>query len=554
MYIEKNKSFHNCTRATLSNLIWDWGVGAYFLSDIPFDYSTRYAYADKVRRLAATHFQEKESITVSEWGAGMGMFAKHFLDSLKENNPDCYTGSTYTLSEYSKEQAQDVKNNGVLDVHKDHVLIDIQDVHAPKLEKNATDLMVMNYLVGALPVYGIEVDNGTVYEVMVNTEISDDMTLLDTTVFPPEMLDSQKIKALIESADTTRKRFLLPRLMSELTDSFERIPLLNSQMSDTQKQLIFDFVASKPSTETHYFFNAHMNFYEALPTIIKGLSKNGFIALHDFGFPLGQFSSSADQLFATFELSTFFGVNFTFFEWILKRYRLSHLFLSREYQNMTVLISAEETFPASLSQKARELIHLDKINEDRMKTALSKISNASFKDLDDVNTTFNSLPISLQSTFSLTLGLGTVCVEMGELEMAKHYLDLSCASYGAIAVPSYVALGELYFKKGESERAEQYFKQALSICPLFPFALFNLIKVYLQDRRIDEYMAKVFDAIKVLSPDFFWMAFPTILMLYRQTKQEEFKKLLAWYISFKKTYRTYIPLTTMGIIKEQFNE
>lgn len=554
MLIEKNTSFHNCTRAKLSNLIWDWGIGAYFLSDIPFDYTTRYAYADKVRQLASVQFQKQDTIAVSEWGAGMGMFAKHFLDSLKENEPNHYENATFTLSEYSEEQAEDVKNNGVLEDHKSQVRIDIQDVHSPKLEKNAIDLMVMNYLVGALPVYGIEVEDGTAYEIIVNTAINDTLTILDTTVFPPQLLDAEKIRELISGNDTTRQRYLLPRLMSELEDTFDRIPLKDSKMSASQKELILEFINSAPSKESHYFFNAHMDFYDALPKIVNGLTKNGLIALHDFGFPLDQFSSRPDQLFATFELSTFFGVNFTFFEWVLKRNGFSHLFLPREYQNMTVLISAESTFPVTLSQKARQIIPLDKINEGRMKDALSKISNSSFKDLEDVEKTFASLPASLQSTFSLTLGLGTICVELDELDAATHYLDLACASYGAIAVPAYVAYGELYFKKGDSKRAEAYFKKALSICPLFPFALFNLIKIYLQNRRIDDYMTDVFDAIKVLSPDFFWMTLPTILMVYRQTNTEEFNTLLNWYTAFKKIYRSHIPLSTMGIIKEQFNE
>lgn len=120
-------------------------------------------FAETIADTIVNIFQETErTIEFCEMGAGTGLFAKQFLDYLKDKYPQAYAKACYTLIEKSPYHQKEQRS--LLNEHEAQIkwVSDISE------ENRFSGVFFSNELVDAFPVHIVEKHNGEIVEVGVS--------------------------------------------------------------------------------------------------------------------------------------------------------------------------------------------------------------------------------------------------------------------------------------------------------------------------------------------------------------------------------------------------
>lgn len=113
------------------------------------------ALADDTAALLAETGPESGTVRVLELGAGSGLFAKLFLDSLRRRHPAMHARLEYVCTDGSPRMVRQVEDSGLLESHRTQVRF--KTVSCPHLEMDSAtrgagfDLITGNYLLDNLP-------------------------------------------------------------------------------------------------------------------------------------------------------------------------------------------------------------------------------------------------------------------------------------------------------------------------------------------------------------------------------------------------------------------
>jgi len=97
---------------------------------------------------------------------------------------------------------------------------------------------------------------------------------------------------------------------------------------------------------------------------------------------------------------------------------------------------------------------------------------------------FYKKALSHYSFWALHYNLGLQYMDEGKYDKALNELEKSLKIKKHIL--SYVAIGKVYFLKGDNNKAEEFFKKALQLNPSSATALFNLSLVYIKEGKIEK--------------------------------------------------------------------
>src|SRR5262249_22468156 len=155
----------------------------------------------------------EDELFVLELGIGVGLFARYFLDALRElcrlHQKGYYYLLTYLAADRSERMLLDVCRHGVLEQHAGHCCVRLVDALKPEqlpqdvLFRNLTGkrlrAVFLNYLLDCLPAAVLEFEGETVKQLCVRTCVARNVKLEDYTDLTAEQL-AQRAKINDEAA------------------------------------------------------------------------------------------------------------------------------------------------------------------------------------------------------------------------------------------------------------------------------------------------------------------------------------------------------------------
>jgi tetratricopeptide (TPR) repeat protein len=259
--------------------------------------------------------QLEQDIFVLELGIGVGLFARFFLDTLRDlcraHKKDYYDRLCYIAADRSERMLKDVLRHGVLAQHPGRYRV--RPVDAMQPETVVRDLcfrnvkgkplraVFLNYLLDCLPAAALEFDGEQVRQLHVRTCVARNVRLADYTDLTP-----QQMRERAKSSD--------PRASDELLEVYglfaSEYDYRHVDVSNLPRGEFAVEFGKKITKRLLHSYGA----IKCLERLLGLLAEGGFILASDYG----QTEVKPDDDFEhqRFSLATFVGVNFA----LLKAY------------------------------------------------------------------------------------------------------------------------------------------------------------------------------------------------------------------------------------------
>jgi tetratricopeptide (TPR) repeat protein len=259
--------------------------------------------------------QLEDDIFVLELGIGVGLFARYFLDALRElcraHKKDYYDRLCYIVADRSERMLKDVLRHGVLAQHPGRYRV--RPVDAMQPETVVRDLcfrhtkgkplraVFLNYLLDCLPAAALEFDGEQVRQLHVRTCVARNVRLADYTDLTP-----QQLRERAKSSDP-RARDELLEVYGLFASEYDYRPVDVRSLPHGEFAVEF----GKPITKRLLHSYGAI---QCLEQLLGLLAEGGFILASDYGQT--EIKPDDDFEHQRFSLATFVGVNFA----LLKAY------------------------------------------------------------------------------------------------------------------------------------------------------------------------------------------------------------------------------------------
>lgn len=180
--LEEHRPLPDCLEWRLSRAYWDLrGGAAFFGGEVPYHAINDGRLSCDAARLLIEMCQgdPARAPRVLEVGGGSGLFARLFLDELRDQSPALYAATTYLWTDGSAAMVQEAREQGVFDAHAGRVHLQTLTLpHMPELGDAAArgfDLVIANYAVDNLAATLFEVEAGGLRELEVRATLARDL-------------------------------------------------------------------------------------------------------------------------------------------------------------------------------------------------------------------------------------------------------------------------------------------------------------------------------------------------------------------------------------------
>jgi hypothetical protein len=189
-------------RALISQQSWHVGFQNFFLRRVPFSGRSNAKAANKHVQLITTIAKQvpgQEPISLLELGTGHGMLSKNILDRLATHHTDIYNRIQLTLSDYSLETLQFLKESHFLKQHIEKCrFIPTQTVNLDALGYRKYHYAYAAYLYDCFPCQLLQSHSRKKSKLFVETYINSDCILIDTSQGDEKKLTAQPIKMALD--------------------------------------------------------------------------------------------------------------------------------------------------------------------------------------------------------------------------------------------------------------------------------------------------------------------------------------------------------------------
>jgi len=170
------------------------GSTAFLNGNVPYKITNDGNLSLKAAELLFAQLTEAEAegklegrINVLEIGVGTGLFARYFLDALRDicivHTKDYYDRLIYVATDWSERSLSDLQRHGVLAGHSERCEIRIADALNAGLCLDSPDVsfraIFMNYLLDSLPSTVLKKDEDGMKEMRIRTDLPPDIDLSD---------------------------------------------------------------------------------------------------------------------------------------------------------------------------------------------------------------------------------------------------------------------------------------------------------------------------------------------------------------------------------------
>lgn len=476
--------------AQISNHAANWGIGSFFSERIPFSGVTSKMIVVQLIDLItffANENKQKPQLHLYEFGVGLGILAINILDTLADYFPHIYDKICYHVSDISKEKLTELKELDLFKKHINHVEFSILDLCDLKFKEDEPPLMVLHtYLLDALSARHIKVENNKIYEILIKTTIPTNFKLLDTNSFPPNYLNPDQIKKMIEESTNNKSKLILERRLKPfLQEEYKIIPLDKvKNITKSEKSAIKAFVKNKNiNNET---FNFSLQIKESTANIVEHLPMESCFCAIDFWHEEiknePNLDSAVKLLFTNYGVYQYYQVNEELVKFsansinptVLKNNKLHYTVAPNVLKNHNLYLVWN-------SEKEKEFNYL--INKTFTQKDIeifvrftANIKNCTTK--EEIFKEFNKIYPLTQQNHYLLINLAHQLLKNGYYEEAQKYASESLNYSAFLSTEAYNLLGDIELKKQNFDKSEYLYRKALSITPLLDGTYKKLAWVY----------------------------------------------------------------------------
>lgn len=467
-------------RSRLSEVAWESGFHTFFDHLIPFSHSTGKSFARRIARLlvfALERCKERETdpplFHVYEIGAGLGVLARHVLDLVRTQDPDLYSRLLFHVTDSSSLVLERIQELGVLQDHREHVRFDLVDALRPIFMAGEEPLFVVqSFAASALPVRHIEFSGGEAFELLVRTSIAKSSRILDTSTFPPLVVNAETVVQNALTGEARTYRFLLSQIAPLLQEEFVRIPIRDSDMIPEERAELETLLATlDPDSSAR--FNYCFPYNQGIRDLLSCLHKDAMVLIHDFGWADRHAAPEVNALSRSYGATTCHGIAFF------------HLIHAAEH--------AGSSCQCTRNDAGESQILLIEKGEPDTTESFPDSAAAIVSSLTEVDRQDHALLLAWAwALFSRGFPREAICV-------AERSLD----GYEQSAVYSHLVLGLAHRKLGELEVAERYLRNAIAINP-HPVAYAELGHLLLQQGKQEEHLEATLKSLNCHPDNYMW--------------------------------------------------
>ncbi len=253
----------------------------------------------------------EDEIFVLELGIGVGLFARYFLDALRElcrkEKKDYYDRLTYIAADRSERMLLDVARHGVLGGHPGRYKLRLVDAMQPGLhlpydamyrqhKGKPLRAVFLNYLLDCLPAAVLEIEGEQAKQLCVRTCVARNVKLEDYTD-----LTAQQLAQRAKKNDAVAQRELL-EVYGLFASEYDYRPVDVATLPHGK------FALEYGRTKTKKLLHSY-GAIQSLDRLLELVVEDGFILANDYGQT--QVTARDEFEHQRFSLATFVGVNFS---------------------------------------------------------------------------------------------------------------------------------------------------------------------------------------------------------------------------------------------------
>jgi tetratricopeptide (TPR) repeat protein len=554
--IQEATPLSDSIRYQLSDITWQWGETAFFSEKVPFSGRSNPKFASHLSKLYQAHINalpsELPTYHVYEFGAGLGLLSKHFLDHLKETAPEIYKKTILHVTELSSSTVKKLQEISIFYDHIDQVRF--QTMNATNISFDETQKPIFafsSYLLSSLSTKLILSKNNKLEELYVKTSLPEDSKIIDTTTYPPQILNTNQIKTLLEKNDTTTLKIIGTKIKKILQEEYITININNSNLTTKSKDEITSFATNKDINNNSYFsFNTALK--KHIKQVTDGLAENGVYFVSDLGKPTLN-TTNFKLLLANYGGTASTCLSFPQFKTITSALNLDLLSTTRTtHDTQEVLIGKsinkplKKSFNSLFSVCPLENIQksLDKLNK------LDKNNS----NPEQVNIAIANLSATERKDYLLLKRAAAILFKSGHLANASKFTAESHKIYLEYAIDAFLITGWICQKQGFHNDATICFKQAIQICPNMHILHSSLASSQIAQNLLPECITSFKKAIRFSKDKEIWDYTLGIGVNYKRIgKIAEANETFSWPLEILKKHPNLIPVDRAAEIKSYFN-
>ncbi len=449
-------------RHILSQESWSRGMSNFFIEDIPFSYSTGSEFAERLVHLIDAFVQDAQltAINVYELGAGLGYLSRRMLDVIDHNFLHLTSTYTWHVSEYHETMIEQMKKYKVFSPYNERVRFKVMDCVDPPFEE-PPHVSILSYVFDSLPTRSIEFENGQAYEVLVKTTINRDATLIDTSNCPPQILDPEDIKTLLEGPLSNRKQSLLGRLSECLNEEYTRISISQSTMSEEERFFLEGFLADL-APHAPIRFNFSYDMVQSLQNTFKQCPEKAMLLAYDFGFTINNPHFSWNHMTGRFGACQFYSIFVPIMSYIATRFKLDVTITDYEQGHSQMMCFSKGVSASHIQGNFHRHFNKEGHSDAQLlSNELSALPEEKERFLSELFTRISRLNRYEKENYSLLMNIAKACQRREALEEAKDYAQRAINQYGAFAITAKHLLADIHHQQGDFNAAKTVINEGL---------------------------------------------------------------------------------------------
>jgi tetratricopeptide (TPR) repeat protein len=551
--VQKPVAFKDSIAVELSNLVWEYGLGAFFVDRVPFSGRSGKLFASRLAKFFVAHVRahfsewidQKKTLNVIEFGAGTGLLAKHFMDYVKAIDTEVYDLIVLWITDVAEQPILKLQNISILYEHVHQLRVEVLD--ALNLEQSGLKDVVFafsSYLLSSFPMHHIQIENGKAYEMQVRTQIEKTAKVIDTSLFLPEILDADALKELISGFNRERKKMLAGKIKPLLKEKHEKDELKAEDKTD--------FIL-KMEQKNDQWFNYSEAISDHIQAVMNLLEPNGVYLTSDFdvatvdnekdGFIKTDYGVTVAASICIDQIADCADKN----QWTS--------FVTAHKQNPTQEIALVKTSDKQVEFEAEFHDAFDNIGTEKMESYIQELIKYDAEELDLkwLEGQIKTLSENELHEYPVLKVIINLYVQYGFYQEAMQYASVMSDVYGELGIDALMNIGWICQQNQVYDMAEDSFKQALTVCDNASGIYAGLGAVYMMQNKVDDYMKYFRLAIKYLRDDQeLWQYLAAIGTGYK--KKGDIKKAKAiyqWPLKVAKNHDGMVPQDIVLLCKNE---
>ncbi|MFC1770252.1 SAM-dependent methyltransferase [Candidatus Margulisiibacteriota bacterium] len=446
------------------------------MEEIPFSGRTGHLYAKKLVDLYIALLQNEFSIEpqqafkaaepfyVCEFGAGMALLSKHFLDVLKEDYPEVYVNTRLIITDSSAEMMENLQKISVFYNHFDQIefqALDSTDFEGWPDKKPV--LAYSSYLLSCFSCRHIEYKQGKINELLVKTSVPENAILLDTTSFPYQVMDAQQIKKCILSNDRDKLKVLGARIKHLLKEEIITLDLNESDLSANEKQELTGLLGSD-EIKNDVCFNYNPGIKAHIEKALNSLHEKGIYIASDFG-SVEFYHPDPDKLTKSYGNSLFRSVSFAYIKSFCGHNKITSFCSSRPNDYVQECVFSNSSQISQTLKKSMSGFISSEPTEKLQSVLRSLVDiNPSDNYLTDFEQAVSSLSGEEQKDYFFLKSCASLLLSQGLNKQAYEYALKLLNTYAEFAIDGYSILGMICQAQNFFDEALECYATIINIC------------------------------------------------------------------------------------------